>query len=148
MSVQTDNKYIFKAEKLIVNKIKGFTLIELLFVLQIIGILELFILPYTQKKIELREIEIHNIYFSIENARLDAINEHQSVTLKFSNHEITQSGMIIYENENLVFDDEFEITFNHKGHIRQAKTIKFCINQINYQLVFNLGQGVYRIEKV
>ena len=143
-----EKKYIYKVEKLTVNKMKGFTLIEMLFILQIICILELFVLPYANKNIVSSEVVIQNIYLMIENARMDAIHHHQTIELEFLNHSIHRNNLLIYENSNVLFDDSVNISFNNKGHIRQAKTVYFSINKKEYKLIFNLGQGVYRIEKV
>ena len=69
-------------------------------------------------------------------------------SLRFEGNRIEDDMQVAYENSALLFEDDYEVTFNSKGHILNPKTIHFIYHQKAYQLVFNLGLGVYRIEEV
>ena len=129
------------------NKQRGFTLIEMLLVLQVIMMLNLFILPQTNLKIAQKEIIFHRIYLSIEKVRLNAMNSNENQTLYFENHELYFNQETLLNEKRLQFDSSSSITFNEQGHILKASTIYFSIGNKEYALIFNLGQGAYRIEE-
>lgn len=128
------------------TKLNGFTLIETLFVLALISMGSYFLLPISQQSFNAFTIVENEILIHIEKARLNAVLSQQSQTISFLNDCIYVNNRFVYRNEAIEFYDN-HITYNSLGHIQQAKTIQFRINQKEYKLTFNLGQGAYYIEK-
>lgn len=142
-----EREFQFHLEKRIVTKQKGYTLIELLFVLQVVIFGSYLILPQNRLEITPHTLILQEIELTIEQARLDAISQNSKQSITFEHHSVYYEDYSI-SFEQLQFDNKQVITFNHLGHIQQAKTIDFSIQSKNYQLIFNLGQGVYHIEEV
>ena len=130
------------------TKMKGFTLIELLFVLQIILVFSFLHLPYFSHSNEQREVVLQEIIICIENVRLDAIIQQQSVGLSFFNHSISTDSTQIFHSQDLTFYNSKIIYFNKEGHISKACTINFKLKKHEYKLVFNLGQGAFYIDEI
>ena len=130
------------------TKAKGFTLIEMLLVVQItmmmVYITSTCRLSYHTPK----EQVIQEMYVYIETTRLYAIENETYHTIIFEGNSMVDDVQDLYQNKALSFEDEYEITFNSKGHILNPKTIHFTYHQQPYELIFNLGLGVYRIEEV
>lgn len=129
------------------NKVKGFTLIETLLVLQITLMMLKISISYGMNYHIPKAQFLQELYVYIETSRLDAIEQRCHQLVNFDGHRIYAQSQEPYQNKALLFDENYQIEWNEEGHILNPQTIHFTYLHEPYSLIFNLGTGVFRVEK-
>ena len=130
------------------NKKKGFTLIELLLVLQIISICSYITYSKTTPKVTQKTVIIQQLTLHIEKARLNSLSQSSYTKIDFCNHDLLIDEKLAFSHPKLLFIEDMTIIFTPNGTIQRANTIEFYLNNKEYRLIFNVGQGVFRCEEV
>ncbi|WP_163652772.1 competence type IV pilus minor pilin ComGD [Listeria sp. PSOL-1] len=138
-------------------KPNGFSLIEILFVLTIFMLLiriTLFpigkLLDNQQERNFFRELQT-----TIYTVQMAAITSNENSTLSFTSESITMKSanqQPIHMNypKNLHFKEAQDETFKFHastGHINKFKTVTLYGKGYDYQIIFQIGKGRFRIAK-
>ena len=134
--------FLLVTVKLMLNK-KGFTLIETLFVISIICILSVLTMGYSlpEKK---DDHYIQEMILFLNEAKLQAMTNKQTVTIQFTQSQISYSYGHVQKEYKLkqgTYFDDYQLTFNAYGHIKTAKTLAYHMQDKIYQFVYQVGSG-------
>lgn len=126
----------------------GFTMIEMVFVLSIV--LTLSLLSFHFHPVQLNEQEeLYLIQSAFNRAHAYVMAHKEKVTISIKRKELS----ISYADHNdkvklshgYSFITEHTFSYNNKGHIKRAKTIKLKTPTTTKQFIFQVGSGIYYV---
>ncbi len=127
----------------------GFTLIEMIMVLSITLIISSFGFMYRAPSIK-EDSEIHLITGSLYLARMHASVNKEKVTLEILPSEMNITSKTLERHIKLspgyLFITRHTCTFNTKGHIKIAKTLRLKTPKTMRKIVLQLGSGSFYVE--
>ncbi|MCD8027839.1 MAG: type II secretion system GspH family protein [Erysipelotrichaceae bacterium] len=128
-------------------KKNGFILIETLFVLFIMCILFSLSLNLHMPSVS-DDFILNEASQFLNEAKLVAMTTKNTVTVNVSDSNLSYTSE---DNDNQLTLDEitfetYQFTFNNKGNIKTAKTIKCKINQKSYRFIYQLGSGYFYVQ--
>lgn len=122
----------------------GYTLLEMLLCMAVLSALSLI----TMGNVSLEPSEVlylEEINQLVLEARSAAILLGEEVSITFENKRIT-NGLTTVKLSKAYMAITGRFTYNGNGHIEKGGTVRFCQHHC-YDLIFNVGNGAYRIEK-
>ncbi|MFA1821548.1 competence type IV pilus minor pilin ComGD [Virgibacillus oceani] len=148
-------QYLILNLKTTKNK-NGFTLIEMLIALSIVMIMLLLVVPISLSTLDAAEEEqfLQTLEFDVLYIQSMA-GENLLTSIRFADDHYriirgNQEGFIKRDYpKDVTINSRIsnEITFDHRGSIRNPRTIEIHTKNASYRMIFPFGKGRYYIEK-
>lgn len=144
MFAQMAMRFRFPMVKLMRTK-AGYTFLEMLIcivLLSILSVITMGTIPINQSE----SLCLEKINQLIIETRSAAILQNKDVQIVFEPNYIS-NGYSSLKLSNSFMKITGKVTYNGDGHIDRGDTVRFCQHHC-YDIIFNVGNGAYHIEKV